>query len=185
MVAAAVVVNVVALRVVAVVAAAAALVVVVVVVVGVVGVVVVGAGAAAVLAVEVVLLVVTVEVIMFYGLNRSLIPTYSLYLRALYFRLLTIASFALLAVDISALCVAGCGQLRALCCWLLQIAWSSGVGPKGQVWTTYCRLGHDWYFGIILAAAMETGSSFSLTPADAGFGFVRERERERERERSL
>ena len=67
-----------------------------------------------------------------------------------------------------------------MCCWLLQIAWSSGVGPKGQVWTTYSRVGRDWYFGIILAAAMETGSFFSLTPADAGFGFVRERERERD-----
>ena len=103
-------------------------------------------------------------------------------LRALRCWMWTVTRFVLLAVENYALCVAGCGQLRALCCWLLQIAWSSGVGPKGQVWTTYSRVGRDWYFGIILAAAMETGSSFSLTPADAGFGFVREREREGERE---
>ncbi|KAK7471361.1 hypothetical protein BaRGS_00035999 [Batillaria attramentaria] len=48
-----------------------------------------------------------------------------------------------------------------------QDAFGGNVGSKGQVWTTYSRIGKDYVFGIILAADMT--DDFSITPSDAGF----------------
>nr|KAG5688829.1 hypothetical protein BaRGS_017061 [Batillaria attramentaria] len=47
---------------------------------------------------------------------------------------------------------------------------AGNVGSKGQVWTTYSRIGKDYVFGIILAADMT--DDFSITPSDAGFAPV-------------
>ncbi|KAK7098683.1 uncharacterized protein [Littorina saxatilis] len=52
---------------------------------------------------------------------------------------------------------------------LWQSVWNNGLGPSGQVWTTYSHVGHDWYFGIILAAGLT--DDFKLSPSDAGFQF--------------
>ncbi|XP_070183109.1 uncharacterized protein [Littorina saxatilis] len=52
-----------------------------------------------------------------------------------------------------------------------QRAWGNEFGPGGEVWTTYSHVGQGWYFGIILAAAMDNSPSFNLTPSDAGFHF--------------
>ncbi|KAK7471362.1 hypothetical protein BaRGS_00036000 [Batillaria attramentaria] len=49
----------------------------------------------------------------------------------------------------------------------MEDAFHTGVGPRGQVWTTFSQIGETAVFGIILAAAMD--NSYSLTPTDAGF----------------
>ncbi|KAL3880433.1 hypothetical protein ACJMK2_032671 [Sinanodonta woodiana] len=51
---------------------------------------------------------------------------------------------------------------------LHRLAFDDGVGPAGEIWTTYTEIS-GYYFGIILAA--DLSEMYPLTPQDAGFQF--------------
>ena len=50
--------------------------------------------------------------------------------------------------------------------FLFQATFKDDSGPEGEVWTTLSEISH-LMFGIILAAAMPSNSSYKLTPSEA------------------